>query len=122
MNRRLRHNEKGMTYLEMLAVFAVLATLSTIALSTFLKYREASYAAVLKMQLSTAYRIANIYFSDQPNGFVTVNNLRALGFRDKSEVNLTVEDGHQESLRIKGTHLSVTGVYEVDQNGRIRKL
>jgi prepilin-type N-terminal cleavage/methylation domain-containing protein len=119
--KRPLQKQKGFTLVELLAVIVILGILAGIAISILLNYRERAQMRTLESDLSEAYRISLAYYIDYPDDQVDLATLTANGYRPSTDVQLTVIDGGQDTLRITATHPNVIGVYEVDKAGRVFK-
>lgn len=111
----------GFTVLELLVVILILGILATLAIMYLLEYREKGYIATLASDLTSAYDATIQYYADNPSGSITIDIIRAYGYRASKDVALTVVDGSPEGLSITGIHSGVTGVYQVDESGYVTK-
>lgn len=115
----LREGKKGFTLVELLIVIMIIGVLATIAISFMLSFRERAYISMIKSDLSSAYKASLDYHTDNPDGTVTLDLLKEHGHRESEQVALDIVDGGADSLEIHATHPSVSGVYQVDHEGRI---
>ena len=114
-----RRHGKGFTVLELLVVILILGILATMAIMYLLEYREKGFVASLASDLTSAYDASIQYYTDNPSGSVTMDIIRAYGYRASKDVSLTVVNGTAETLMITGIHPGVTGVYQVDESGYV---
>jgi prepilin-type N-terminal cleavage/methylation domain-containing protein len=115
-----RHG-RGFTVLELLVVILILGILATVAIMYLLEYREKGYVAAVASDLTSAYDASIQYYADNPSGSVTIDIIRAYGYRTSKDVALTVVDGSAETLRITAIHPGVSGVYQVDESGYVSR-
>ena len=125
---KLRHmpllsssDRNGFTMLELLVAILIIGTLAAITIMVLLSYKEKGYVVILKSDLKSAYDASILYHIDYPTGTATLGILKVYGYRPSKDVDLNVVDGSGESLRITATHPSVTGIYQVDQDGYVSK-
>ena len=116
-----RQYGRGFTVLELLVVILILGVLATMAIMYLLGYREKGYVARLSSDLTAAYDASIQYYADNPSGPVTIDIIKAYGYRPSADVALSVVDGTAEGLTITGVHPGVTGVYQVDESGYVTK-
>ena len=64
-----------------------------------------------------AYAAAIAYFTDYPNGIVTLPKLTSYGFFQGSGVNLKIISGRQNNLKIAVSHIDESKKYTIDKNG-----
>ena len=119
--KRLLQKQKGFTLVELLTVILILGILAGISITILFGYRQRAYIRTLESDLSLVYKTSLAYYIDHPNDQVTPAILTATGYRPSTNVQITVVDGWQDTLRITATHPGVIGVYEVDKAGRIFK-
>jgi len=113
-------SKNGFTLIEILMVVVIIAILSTIAINLTLKLTEKAYIDTLKSDLSSAYKAASLFHTDNPDDDVTLNILMANGYRKSQKAELTIENPTNDGLKITATHPGAPGiVYVVDHNGNI---
>jgi prepilin-type N-terminal cleavage/methylation domain-containing protein len=119
--RAFPRNNKGFTFLELLVVLIILGVLLSIAIGLMLDMRERSYVATIKSDLNGAFEAALDFHTSNPSAIATLNDLRDHGYRESLNVTTVVVDGTLDNLKITATHVGVSGIYEIDHEGRIAK-
>lgn len=114
-------DRKGFTLVELLVIVLIIGTLTAITIMALLSYKEKGYVVILKAELKSAYQASIQYHIDYPMGMATLDILKEYGFKPSKDVDINVVDGSGEGLHITATHPSVTGVYQVNQDGYVSK-
>ena len=114
-------SEKGFTVIEIMIVIMLIGILASIAASYTLHTRQKAYIRTVESDLLSAYKAAQNYFVDKPEGIVTEFILRENGFRPSKDVAISIYDGSRKTLLIPATHPRVPGIYQVDYRGRVSK-
>jgi prepilin-type N-terminal cleavage/methylation domain-containing protein len=114
-----RGNNKGFSMIELMVVMIIAAVLLSIAIGVMLDMRQRSYVATIKSDLAGAFEAAMDFHTHNPSATATLNDLRDHGFRESLNVTTTVVNGDLATLKITATHVAVSGVYQVDENGHI---
>ncbi len=113
-------SKNGFTLIEVLMVVVVIGILATIAINIMLNLTEKAYIDALKSDLSSAYKAASLFYTDNPNDDITLDILMENGYRKSNKVELTIENPTKDGLKITATHPGAPGVvYVVDHNGNI---
>jgi len=113
-------SKHGFTLIEVMMVVVIIAILATIAINITLKLTEKAYIDALKSDLSSAYKAASLFYTDNPDDDVTLNILMENGYRQSQKVSLAIENPTKNGLKIVGTHPGAPGVvYVVNHNGNI---
>jgi len=114
--------KEGFTLIELLMIVVIIGILSTLAISYFLGLKERANKDALISDLTNAYRAAVIHHTNDADGAVTIDILKATGYSQTQRVTLTVVDGTMSGLLLTATHPGVHGVYKIDHTGVISKL
>ena len=117
----LRQDNKGFTFVELMVVIIIVAVLLSIAIGVMLDMRERSYVATIKSDLNLAFEAALDFHTANPAATATLDDLRDHGYRESLNITTAVVDGTLEDLKITATHVGVSGIYQVDRDGRISK-
>jgi prepilin-type N-terminal cleavage/methylation domain-containing protein len=113
-------SKNGFTLIEVMIVVVIIAILATIAINLTLKLSEKAYIDALKSDLSSAYKAASLFHTDNPNNDVTLAILLENGYRQSKKVEITIENPTNDGLKITAVHPGTPGVvYVVDHNGNI---
>ena len=119
--KQLLQKEKGFTLIEILIVIVVIGILASIAIGVNLRIREQAIIGSIESDLSHAFKVSVIFFSDHPDNELTLALLKAGGYSTSEDVIVDVVDGFCDSLRITGIHPNIIETYEVDNTGNIFK-
>jgi hypothetical protein len=69
--------------------------------------------------LKNVYTSAQAYFSDNPAGTVTATNLASYGYKNTTQVVLTITNGSMGSLSLTTSHPNGDKTYSIDAKGVI---
>jgi len=81
------------------------------------KVRGANSAA--NSDVKNAYTASQAYFTDYPDGTVSLSKLTSYGFVQSSDVILTVISGSQTNLQLTAAHAKGSKTYTVNSGGKI---
>jgi prepilin-type N-terminal cleavage/methylation domain-containing protein len=113
-------NVKGFTVIELMTVVAVIGLLATIAIPNYLWYMKRARNTPAEADAKNAYTTAQGYFNDYPDGSISSAILTAYGFRQTTDVSVTVS-GTQETLSILTYHAAGDKTYTVDHEGALHQ-
>lgn len=116
-----RFNNKGFSLIELMVVIIIIAALLSLAIGVILDMRERSSLATIKAGLDSAFDAAMYFHTVNADATATLDDLRDHGFRESVNMATTVVDGTLDDLKITATHAGVSGVYQIDHEGRITK-
>ena len=114
-------DRRGFTLVEIMDVIVILGILASVAIGLTMTFREKAFISSIESDLSNALKVSAVFYSDSPDGELTLVILEANGFSASRDVIINVVDGEMDTLRITATHPSVIGTYEVDKAGNIFK-
>ncbi|MDY7038724.1 MAG: prepilin-type N-terminal cleavage/methylation domain-containing protein [Thermodesulfobacteriota bacterium] len=119
MTRYVTNKKKGFTLIEIMVVIIIIGILAAIAISILVSLKDKAYISTLKSDLSSAYKASVAYYTDYPEGEITLDILKAIGYSPSDRITLDIIGRRADNLHINATHPAVSAVYMVDKEGRI---
>lgn len=111
---------KGFTLIEMMVVIIIIGALATIAIGLFTNLTKKADITAVKTDLQSAFKASHLFFSENMGvEILNINDLIPYGYVNTDPVNLTITDGHEETLIITATHPRLGVPYQVNQRGEI---
>jgi len=83
---RIRRGARGFTLVEVLIVITIISILAAVGVPNFIKYRKRAYNAAANGDARHAYRAAQAYFVDNPEGFASLTAIKSYGFTQSKDV------------------------------------
>lgn len=75
--------------------------------------------AKANMDIKNAYTASQAYFTDYPDGTVSLSKITSYGFVQSSDVDLEVVSSRQKNLQITATHIKGSKTYTINSAGSI---
>jgi prepilin-type N-terminal cleavage/methylation domain-containing protein len=114
-----KKNQEGFTLIELMIVIAIIGILAAIAIPNFISYRRRSYNTAANSDAKNVYTAAQAYYTDNPTGQPSLNDLTAYGFRQTADVTVTITAATQSAFQATTSHGSGDKTYTVGSDGNI---
>jgi len=101
------------------AFLVIVVVLVTIAIPNFIAYRQRGYGAAANADVKNGYTSSQAYFSDYPDGQVSLASLTTYGYTQTANVTVAILGGTMSTLTITSHHHESTTTYTVDSTGKI---
>lgn len=98
-------------------VIMIIGVLATVAINLTIKLQGKAHVDAMKSDLSSAYKAALAFHSDDAGGVATLASLTLYGYRATKGVQLTVVDGTEGHLLLRASHPRVDETYRIDSRG-----
>jgi len=108
--------------LRVLLILVVVGVLAAAAITNFISYRQRGVSCVTgSSEVKNGYTSSQAYFSDYPDGQVSLARLVTYGFTQSANVTVDIQAGTMSTLSIAARHNKSTTTYTVDSTGKITK-
>jgi len=119
LQKLTKKNQEGFTLIELMIVIAIIGILAAIAIPNFISYRRRAYNSAANSDAKNLYTSAQAYYTDHPTGGPSLANLVGYGFRQSSDVTVTVNNGTQSTFGATTAHGSGDKTFTVAADGAI---
>ncbi|HUH66360.1 MAG TPA: prepilin-type N-terminal cleavage/methylation domain-containing protein [Syntrophales bacterium] len=121
-----RHNngigKKGLSIIELVFVVLILSLLAAIAIPQLVAYRTRGNSASANIAARQAYGAAESFFSDNPGGTVSVNDLSVYGYNPHMSIILTITGAKMiNNFTIQASHAGGGSTFMIDEKGNVTR-
>jgi len=106
----------------LMIVISIIGILAAIAIPQFAAYRTRAYNAQACTELQKACAAAGSFFKGHPDQIITLDNLKETGVIMSPDIELFIEDGTKENLKVRAKHEKGNKIYITDQNCNIQQI
>jgi len=114
-------NDRGFVrafVMEGMIAIAILGIIAAIAIPQYVNYRNRDLDREARTHASQAYQASQAFFSANPKGKATLEDISRFGYRNSPDIVLTIAGGKND-LRIRAGHVRSRRAYLVDERGEI---
>ena len=117
-------NERGLTFIELLIVIAIIAILAAIAMPQFNQYKLRMYNNDAKANLHNIYLACKAYWTDNAGSdpcSIDIAKQEPYGFNASTNVLVTITPGKDIETEFEATakHNTSSTTYTIDENDNI---
>ena len=121
----LGKNEKGLTFLELFIVIAIIGILSAIAVPQFNQYKLRMHNNVAKTNLQNIYIACNMYWADSTDNkpcSIEIIKQKPYGFNVSKDITVAITSGKDTKTTFEATakHKTSNKTYTIDEKDNIR--